>query len=91
MGKISINLDESTLSYLDKVTENRSAYINNLIRAEQKKAFNVKLETDYLEQSQDIEWQTEVELWDSTASDGLNDSVEGAIKLESIATTDKNE
>ena len=82
MSKISINLDESTLEFLDEVTDNRSAYINNLISAERRKIFNAKLEADYREQSNDPEWQAEVKLWDSTAGDGLNDSVEGAIKLE---------
>ncbi len=82
MGKISINLDDSSLKFLDEVTDNRSNYINNLIQQEKRKAFEAKLEADYREQSSDPNWQAEVELWDSTAADGLDDSVEGMIRLE---------
>ena len=81
MGKISISIDESSLKFLDKVTNNRSKYINNLIQQEEKKAFEAKLEADYAEQSNDAEWQKEVKLWDSTAHDGLDDSVEGMTQI----------
>lgn len=82
MGKISINLDESSLLFLDRVTDNRSSYINELIRAESRKEMMAKLEADYREQSEDPEWQEEVELWDCVAGDGLDDSVEGMVKHE---------
>lgn len=45
---------------------------DNYIR-EKQKAFETKLEADYWEQSNDPEWQKEIELWDCTASDGLDD------------------
>ena len=82
MGKISINLEQSSLDFLDKVTDNRSAYINNLIQEQQRKAFEIKLEADYLEQSNDLQWQAEVEAWDCTAADGLDEGVEGMVRLE---------
>ena len=82
MGKISINVEDSSLKFLDKVTNNRSKYINALIQREEKKAFEAKLEADYAEQSNDVEWQKEVKLWDSTAYDGLDDSVEGMTNYE---------
>ena len=47
--KISVNLEESSLEFLDKTTKNRSAYINSLIREKQKEAFEQKLEADYTE------------------------------------------
>ena len=47
-----------------------------------KKAFERKLEADYKEQSNDPEWQAEVELWDCAAGDGLGESVDGMIKVE---------
>ncbi len=84
MSKISINLDASLLKFLDKTTNNRSAYISDLIRQQQKKAFEAKLEADYLEQSKDPEWQAEVELWDCAARDGLDDSVEGMVQFREI-------
>lgn len=82
MGKISINLDESSLIFLDRVTNNRSSYINRLIQQESRKEMMAKLEADYQEQSDDPDWQKEVELWDCVADDGLDDSVEGMLKYE---------
>ena len=82
MGKISINLDESSLSFLDRVTDNRSSYINKLIQEESRKEMMARLEADYKEQSEDPEWQEEVELWDCVAGDGLDDSIEGMVKHE---------
>ena len=82
MGKISINLEQSSLDFLDKVTDNRSAYINDLIQEQQRKDFETKLEADYLEQSNDLQWQAEVAVWDCTAADGLDEGVEGMVRLE---------
>jgi hypothetical protein len=80
MGKISINLDESSLKFLDEVTNNRSSYLNNLLQQERKKAIMAQLKVEYLEQSNDPDWQAEVQLWDCTAGDGLDDSVEGLVQ-----------
>lgn len=82
MGKISINLDESSLSFLERVTDNRSSYINKLIQEESRKEMMARLEADYKEQSEDPDWQKEVELWDCVVGDGLDDSVEGMVKHE---------
>ena len=73
MTKISISLDDSSLEYLDKNCNNRSKYINELIKREQHKAFEKKLEADYREQSNDPDWLKEVALWDCTAGDGLDE------------------
>lgn len=43
---------------------------HNSIR-EKQKAFEAKLEADYREQSNDPEWQKEIELWDCTLTGGL--------------------
>ena len=80
--KISINLEQSSIEFLDQITDNRSAYINSLIQEQQKKVFEAKLEADYREQASDPEWQAEVEAWDCTSGDGLDDSVEGMVRLE---------
>ena len=82
MGKISINLDESSLDFLKKVTNNRSSYINKLIQQERRKEIMTTLEANYEEQNEDSDWQQEVELWDCVAGDGLDDSVEGLTKYE---------
>ena len=84
MVKISVNLDNSSLEFLDEVSNNRSKYINDLIERERKKAFEEKLEADYREQSNDPEWQAEVALWDCTAADGLDDSVDGMMRIENV-------
>ena len=52
-----------------------------------KKAFYKKLEADYREQSNDPEWQAEVEFWDCVTSDGLDESVDGMTKLENNYST----
>lgn len=82
MGKISINLDNDAISFLDKVTKNRSNFINELIKKEARKQMMSRLEEEYREQSQDPEWQEEVKLWDCTAGDGLDDSVDGLTRYE---------
>ncbi|MGF1588928.1 MAG: hypothetical protein ACFCU7_06755 [Pleurocapsa sp.] len=82
MSKISINLDDSLLEFLDKVTDNRSKYINELIQQQKRRVMTAKLEADYAEQSSDKEWQAEVKAWDSTISDGLDDSVEGMVNYQ---------
>ena len=84
MVKISVNLDDSSLEFIDKISSNRSRYINELIERERKKAFEEKLEADYREQSNDSEWQAEVALWDCTANDGLDDSVDGMVRQENV-------
>ena len=82
MGKISINLEDTSLQFLDEVTNNRSQYINELIQQQRRKIFESKLEADYAEQNDDPAWQKEVALWDSTAQDGLDDSVDGMVNHE---------
>ena len=82
MSKISINLDDSALAFLDRITTNRSSFINELIKREEKKQMMTRLEAEYEEQSSDPEWQQEIKLWDCAAGDGLDDSVEGLINHE---------
>jgi metal-responsive CopG/Arc/MetJ family transcriptional regulator len=82
VSKISINLDDSLLEFLDQTTNNRSKYINELIQQQQRIAMTAKLESEYAEQSNDEEWQAEVKAWDAVVGDGLDDSVEGMVKFE---------
>lgn len=79
--KISVNLNDSTAKFLDSVTNNRSAYINQLIEEKQKQAFEDKLRADYREQNDDPQWQAEIELWDCVAGDGLQ-GIEGMEQIE---------
>jgi metal-responsive CopG/Arc/MetJ family transcriptional regulator len=82
MSKISINLDDSLLEFLDETTNNRSKYINELIQQQKKIAMTAKLESEYAEQSNDEEWLAEVKTWDVVTGNGLDDSVEGMVKFE---------
>ncbi|MEL6929479.1 MAG: hypothetical protein AAFO95_12690 [Cyanobacteria bacterium J06600_6] len=72
--KISINLERESLEYLDLVTTNRSAYINQLIQAEVKKSRDKELEQAYIDQENDPEFHSEKQLWECTSGDGLEDA-----------------
>lgn len=72
--KISINLERESLEYLDLVTTNRSAYINQLIQAEVKKSRDRELEQAYIDQENDPEFHSEKQLWECTSGDGLEDA-----------------
>ena len=71
--RTSITLDEQTYNFLmTSGIENKSAYINDLLKREQEKSLKEKIlranqeEADYLEsQSMDD--------WDDTLTDGLDD------------------
>ena len=80
MGKISVNLDDGVLDFLDRTTDNRSKYINDLIAKEKHKVFENKLRAAYQNLEKDPEFHQEVEAWDCVAGDGLNDSVDGTVR-----------
>ncbi len=79
MAKISVNIDDRVLEFLDRTTDNRSKYINDLIAKEKQKAFEDELRAAYRDQENDPEFHQEVEAWDCVAGDGLDDSVDGAV------------
>jgi len=57
--KIEISISDQSLTFLDKVTDNRSAYIDYLIETNRKAASQKELEND-------LPHQTESEDWDCT-------------------------
>lgn len=74
MPKIGISISISALEYLDSHTNNRSAFIEELVEAQRKKDFQKELEADYAELEKDAEFKAEVEAWDCVAGDGMDDT-----------------
>jgi hypothetical protein len=70
--RVSICLEDSVLEFLDKITENRSAYINELVAQQQKISLERELEAAYKEQAEDPKFQEEIEAWDCTVGDGID-------------------
>ena len=70
--KVSINLDEEVLKFVDQLASNRSSFINDILLKEKERIFMKKLEDAYKEQVNDPEFQAEISDWDVTAGDGLN-------------------
>jgi hypothetical protein len=73
MPKIGISISDRSLEYLDSHTDNRSAFIEELVEAQRKKDFEKELENDYAELEKDPEFQSSVEDWDCVAGDGIDD------------------
>lgn len=71
--KISITLDEEVLAFIDSQTSNRSQLINQVFNNLKKQQALKKLESAYIEQSQDEDEIAEIELWDIAIADGIND------------------
>lgn len=70
--KVSITLDSEVLSFIDKCSSNRSSYINGILWREKQRIFREELAAAYAEQSNDPEFQSEINTWDTVASDALD-------------------
>ncbi len=70
--KVSITLDEEVLNFVDRLADNRSSFINEILWKEKKRIFMKELEDAYKEQTNDSEFQAEISVWDVTVGDGLN-------------------
>jgi hypothetical protein len=71
--KVSITLDDEVLRFVDDAAaQNRSRFINQVLRKEQQRIFLQELAAAYTEQSADPEFQAEFELWNVTLADGLD-------------------
>ncbi len=71
--KISITLDQEVLEFIDSQTTNRSKLINEVFAKMRKNYALEQWKQAYIDQAQDSEEITEIELWDITAGDGLID------------------
>ena len=72
-AKITINIDDRVFEFLKQVTNNRSAYINNLLLEKEREQLEEKLRQAYREQNQDPEFQQSIKDWDVTVGDGLDE------------------
>jgi metal-responsive CopG/Arc/MetJ family transcriptional regulator len=71
-AKVSITLDEEVLEFVDRSSQNRSQFINEILSKEQKRRFLKELEEAYTELAADPEYQAETELWNITVGDGID-------------------
>lgn len=70
--KITINIDDRALEFLEQITNNRSAYINQLLLEKEREQLKGELRQAYREQNQDPEFQQSIKDWDVTVGDGLD-------------------
>jgi metal-responsive CopG/Arc/MetJ family transcriptional regulator len=70
--KVSITLDDAVLRFVDEAAvENRSRFINEVLRKEQRRILCEELKAAYIEQAADPYFQAEFADWDVTLGDGL--------------------
>jgi hypothetical protein len=70
--KISITLDEEVLEFVDRLGNNRSGSINEILAREKQRVLMQELATAYQQQDNDPEFRSEQQTWDMTVGDGLN-------------------
>ena len=75
--RTTITLDDESFIFLNNIAgENRSAYINELLKQERINNLKQALLKANLEEAADSEYQEELKEWDTALSDGLtNDRV----------------
>jgi metal-responsive CopG/Arc/MetJ family transcriptional regulator len=71
-AKVSITLDEEVLEFVDRSSQNRSQFINEILSKAKKSQLLKELEDAYTELANDAEYQAEVKLWDVTMGDGID-------------------
>jgi hypothetical protein len=74
-AKVSITLDQAVLEFVDRSSQNRSQFINEILSREQKRQLLQELEDAYTELANDPEYQAEIKLWDVTVGDGIQQAV----------------
>jgi metal-responsive CopG/Arc/MetJ family transcriptional regulator len=70
--KVSITLDKEVLEFVDRSSQNRSQFINEILSKAKKLQLLKELENAYTELANDPEYQAEIKLWDITAGDGID-------------------
>ncbi len=75
--RTTITLDDENFTFLNNIAgENRSAYINELLKQERMNHLKQALLKANQEEAADSEYQEELKEWDTTLSEGLsNDRV----------------
>ena len=71
--RTTITLDDESFAFLNNIAgDNRSAYINELLKQECKNHLKQALLNANQEEAQDTDYQKELKEWDTTLSDGLH-------------------
>ncbi|QOJ10359.1 MAG: CopG family transcriptional regulator [Nitrosomonas sp. H1_AOB3] len=72
--RVTITLDDETFAFLNNVaSNNHSAYINQLLKQEHKNFLQAALRKVNQEEAEDTSYQEELQAWDSTLSELIND------------------
>jgi metal-responsive CopG/Arc/MetJ family transcriptional regulator len=71
-AKVSITLDEDVLEFVDRSSQNRSQFINQILSQAKKSQLLKELADAYTELAEDPEYQAEIKLWDVTVGDGID-------------------
>jgi metal-responsive CopG/Arc/MetJ family transcriptional regulator len=71
-AKVSITLDEEVLEFVDRSSQNRSQFINEILSKAKKSQLLKELEAAYTELADDPEYQAEIKLWEVTVGDGID-------------------
>ncbi len=70
--RTTITLDDEIHAFLNHVAgDNRSAYINQLLKQERNNFLKQALLKANQEEAEDADYQAELQIWESTLSDGL--------------------
>ena len=69
---MSITLDQEVLDFVDRSSQNRSQFINEILAKENKRRLLQEIKDAYTELANNSEYQAEVELWDMAVGDGID-------------------
>ncbi|OQW45414.1 MAG: CopG family transcriptional regulator [Nitrospira sp. HN-bin3] len=70
--RATITLDSEAFSFLEKMAgNNRSAYINALLKTEQRRSLEQAIIQSNQEEASDMAYQEELATWEPTLADGL--------------------
>lgn len=71
--RTTITLDDEVYLFLNDIAgDNRSAYINELLKQERKNFLKQALIKANQEEAADLDYQEELQTWENTLSDGLS-------------------
>jgi len=70
--RTTVTLDDDAFAFLNAISgNNRSAYINQLLKQERDKSLREALLKANEEEANDADYQADLDVWESTLSDGL--------------------
>lgn len=74
MERTNLTLDPEAFAFLQQVAgRNRSAYINQLLKAEKKRVLEEQILRANQEEAEDEAYQQDLTAWDDTLLDGLQE------------------